>query len=453
MSTRRIGFLSAVRRWWPLVALATGAGGLLGYAYASGVTPAYEAEAKLVVGAPVVTFEDQRAAGELVPTYAELVKTRQLLEPALRRLGLPLSPQELEGDIRGEAGEETRVLTIRVRDEQAERAVKLANAIATELIRFVSSNGPSGRVAAANTPDVRLRIVERASRADRVRPQTILTMGFAALAGGFGALAVCVLLESLSRKVDDEDDLRRVAPAVLGSVNGGVLSRSGGGSPPWPGADEGDADPYRGLARRLGEAGEDGVLRSLLVLGAEGDAGSGAVALNLAAALAGPGTRVVLTDLGDTREILRLVERRGSRASLLGKRLSPVRHAGLTLDRFSVRPSPALVLAAPRAPEPRATTLDEAHGLRALLLDDADVLIVHAASLASSPAALAWARAVSGTLVVARRRHTRRESVTDALETLELVGTNVVGTVLHEGRDRLAAISPLDRLFSATRRP
>ncbi len=453
MSTRRIGFLSAVRRWSPLVALATGAGALLGYAYASSVTPAYEAEAKLVVGAPVVTLEDQRAAAELVPTYAELVKTRQLLEPALRGLGLPLSPRELEGDVRGEAEGETRVLTIRVRDEDAERAVTLANAIAAELIRFVSSNGPSGRVAAANTPDVRLRIVERASRADRVRPKAVLTMGFAALAGGFGALAVCTILASLSRKVGNEEDLTRVAPAVLGSVNGGVLSRSGGGNPDWPGADEGDVDPYRALARRLGEAGQDRALRSLLVLGAQGGAGSGAVALNLAAALAGPGTRVVLTDLGEAREILRLVERRSSRTSLLGKRLPPIRHGGLTLDRFSVRPSPALVLAVPRASEPRAMTLEEAQGLLALLLDDADVLIVHAASIGSSPAALAWARAVSGTLVVARRRHTRRESVTDALETLELVGTNVVGTVLHEGRDRPVTISPLGRLVSATRRP
>jgi len=278
-------------------------------------------------------------------------------------------------------------------------------------------------------------------------------MGFAALAGGFGALAVCTLLESLSRKVGDEEDLTRVAPAVLGSVNGGVLSRSGGGNTDWPGADEGDVDPYRALARRLSEAGEDGALRSLLVLGAQGGAGSGAVALNLAAAVAGPGTRVVLTDLGETREILRLAERRSSRTSLLGERLSPVRHGGLTLDRFSVRPSPALVLAAPRASEPRAIPLEEAQRLLALLLHDADVLIVHAASLGSSPAALAWARAVSGTLVVARRRHTRRESVTDALETLELVGTNVVGTVLHEGRDRPAAIGPLGRLVSATRRP
>jgi capsular polysaccharide biosynthesis protein len=435
MSTRRIGFLSAVRRWWPVVALATGAGVLLGYAYASRVTPVYEAEAKLVVGAPVVTIAEQQAAGELVPTYAELVKTRQLLEPALRRLGLPLTPQDLEGDVRGEAGEETRVLTIRVRDEDPGRAVRLANELARELTRFVARNRPSRRVAAAaNAPDVRLRVVERATRADRVRPQTILTMEFAALAGAFAALAVCVLVESLSRRVGDEDDLARVAPSVLGSVNGGVLSRSGGGKRSRPQAGGGAVDPYRALARRLGEPGQDGALRSLLVLGAQGGAGSGAVALNLAAAVARPGSRVVLTDLGHTREILRLFERSSSGVSLLGKLLPPVRHGGVTLDRFPIRPRPELVVAAPRAPEPRTTTLDDAQALLALLLADADVLIAHAASLADSPAALAWARAVNGTLVVARRRHTKRESVTDALESLERARTNVVGTVLHETR-------------------
>jgi succinoglycan biosynthesis transport protein ExoP len=427
---RRIGFLSALRRWWAFIALALGAGGLLGYAYASRVTPMYEAEAKLVVGSPAATIDDQRAAGQLAPTYAELVTTRELLQPTLRRLGLPFSHQEWEGKVRGEAGEQNRVLTIRVRSEEAARAIRVANALAAELTRFAASHGPTGTGAAATTPDVELRVVEGASRAARIRPQTVLAMEFGALSAGFAALAVCLVIEAVSRRVRDEEDLARVAPVVLGPVNGRVPSRSDGGDHSSWAADWGDGNPYRALARQLGRAGEDGPLRSLLILGAQGGTGSGAVALNLAAALAGPKTRVVLIDLSSPREILRLVERR----STITLRGTPVRHGRHTLDRFLVQPGSALALAFPRVSEPRATTVEEAEALVAQVLEHTEVVVVHAPSLLGTPAALAWARAVNGTLVVARRRHTSRASVTDALESLGHARTNVVGTVLHEGR-------------------
>ena len=402
---------------------------MLGYAYASRVSPMYEAEAKLAIALPVGTVEERLAAGEAIPTYAELVTTRELLEPTFRRLGLPFLPQEWGGDVRGEAGEQNRILTVRVRSEQAARAIQIANALARELVRFVERKAATSRTTAPETtPDVQLRIVERATRADRVQPQTVLTTEFAALAAGFAALAVCVLLELTSRKVRDEDDLARLAPSVLGSVNGRALSVLGDGSP-WPGADE-SYEPYRLLARRVDEAGAHGAPRSLLVLGAEDRSGSGAVALNLAAALVAPATRVVVADISPEREILRLVERTSSPTSL-GR---PVRHGRLTFDRFSVQRSSQVALAVPRSPDVRVTNREEAETLLALLLADAEVVIVHAPSLRGTPAALAWASAVSGALVVARRRHTRRDSISDVLDSLGRAQANVVGAVLHEGR-------------------
>ena len=139
MSTYRIGSLSLVRRWWWVVALATGAGGLLALAYGSRVAPTYEAEARLVVLAP----------GELAPTYAELVRTRPVLEPALHASRIALTPDELRSNVRGEADAETRLLTIRARDGDPSRAVTLANGLATAMSARVKpsptrKDSPSG---------------------------------------------------------------------------------------------------------------------------------------------------------------------------------------------------------------------------------------------------------------------------------------------------------------------
>jgi succinoglycan biosynthesis transport protein ExoP len=432
MSGRRIGFLSALRRWWALIALATAAGALLGYAYASTAAPTYEARTRLVVDARLGDLRSQQAAAGLIPTYAELVRSRLLLEPALARLGLPLSIQELESDVRGEAEKDTRLLTIRVRAGDPADAVAVANAVAAELVRYVSreesiSSGVASSPTSRDPLRVVLGIVEPAEDAERIRPRTVLTMEFGALAALFGALAACVLAEALGPRVRDEEDLARIAPEVLGSVNGGLLPpRVGGGF-----RASADVGRYEILAAGIARAEPGRAAAGLLVVGAQGGDGSSSVALNLAATTARGGRRVVLLDLGGSREMLRL---KRSHARIPGKRISPARFDGVALERFRVAPDPTFVIAVRPVSDSRPIDRKRAAGLMDLLLRDADLLIVHASSPRRPPDALVWARTAGQTLLVARREHTKQQSVTDSLGSLEDVGAHVVGTVLHERR-------------------
>ena len=431
MSTRRIGVPSAVRRWWPLVALLTGAGGFLGYAYASDVAPVYEAETTLVAEAGRGDrIGGQRAAGALVPTYAELVRTAPILEPAIARLRLPLTPAELAPDVRGESDGETRLLTIRARYRDPAVAVALADALAVELRRFVRADGVRGQtVQGATAPTVRLRLVERDSRPSRVRPQSRLTMEFGALAGLFGALAVAVLAELRGRRVRNELDLARAGFPVVGSVDRGALARNVLRRPDRAPAPP-TGDSYDLLAARVSADGNGSAPRSLLVLGTQRGDGSAAVALNLGVALADAGTRVVVADLGPRSEIARLAARSGTLAPT-AKRIGTLRQGTVMLDRFRLGQSPQVVLAVPRSAQAGRTSLGQAEALVRGLLADADFLVVHAASLRRSPDALAWARAVEATVVVARRERTSPDSVASALDSLEQARTNVLGTVLH----------------------
>jgi capsular polysaccharide biosynthesis protein len=427
VSARRIGFLSALRRWWAVIALATGAGGLLAYAYASTAASTYEAQTRLVVNAPAGDLRSQQAAAALVPTYAELVRSRLILEPAVARLGLPLSIEKLQRDVRGEAVNDTRLLTIRVRAGAPLEAVAVANAIAAELARYVSDQatppGAAGSPTSQESMPVSLRILEPAAEAERIRPRTGFTMQFGALAALFGALAACVVAEALRPRVRDEQDLTLIAPDVLGSVNGG-LSRESLSASHYGG-------PYQILAAKIARAEPGRAAGSLLVLGAQGGDGSSSVALNLAATMARGGARVVLLDLGRSRDILKL---KRQYARIPRTPIPQVRFDGVTLERFRVAPELNLVVAAPSGSGSRPINQQQARGLTDLLLSDADVLIVHAPSLKRSHDALVWARTLGRTLLVARRDHTRRQSVTNALGSLEDVQARLVGAVLHERR-------------------
>ena len=427
MSTPRIGVLSALRRWWPLVALLTGTGGLLGYAYASSVTPVYEADTALLAEARGATVGGHGIASDLVPTYAELVKSVPVLEAAITRLGLPVSPEELAPDVRGESDSETRLLRIRARYRDPSVAVELAEALALELRRFVHENRPRRRPGEATAaPTVRLRILERNPNPARVRPETGLTMEFGAAAGFFAALAVAMLVELRGRRVRDERDLERTGVPVLGADGHGrggpAVSELG--PPPRMGL-------YELLAARISPSGNGGAPRSLLVLGTQAGDGSAVVALRLAAALAKGGTRVAVLDLGRRREIVRLAGLGGRRPRAAGKRVGALRHGEVAFDRFKVGRSRLLVLAAPRAAAPGRTSWEQAEALVGLLHEQADFVVVRAPSLRRSPDALAWARAVDGTALVVRRGRTKRDSVASALESLEHVRTNVIGTVLY----------------------
>jgi polysaccharide biosynthesis transport protein len=430
MSTHRIGVPSAVRRWWALVVLLTGAGGLLGYAYSSSVTPVYEADVTLVVQQSGGSAGGQGTAGLLVPTYAELVRSGPVLEAAIARLRLSLSPAQLAPDVRGESDSETRLLTIRARNRDPAVAAALADALAAELRRFVHSQGATGRpVGGTIAPGVRLEILERGPNPARVRPESGLTMEFGALAGLFGALAVAVLVELRRRVVRDEHELAETGFPVLGSVDGGALARRRLSAPAL-GLPSSQVGSYDLLAARISPGGNGGAPKSLLVLGTQAGDRSATVALNLALALAETDTRVAVADVGRRREVTRLAIRSGLH-SPRDKRIGSARNGKVAFDRFRLGGSRLLVLAVLRSADPGRTSWEQAQALVGLLLGETDFLIVHAASLRRSPDALAWARAVDATVVVARRERTKREGVEAALEGLEHARTNVLGTVLH----------------------
>jgi succinoglycan biosynthesis transport protein ExoP len=418
MGNPRIGLGTLLRRWWPAVLLATVGGALVAYAFGSRISPTYEARAKVLVGQP---------AG-LSPTYAELVKSTPVLAYAVRDAKQDVSLAELRDNVRGESDEDTRIVTIEVEAGKASKAVALANAVAAGLRQYASTQPGPSAAGAVQTSEPRVELVDPAASAVRIRPRPVLLLEFGAFAGLFAGLAFVLVAEARTPRVSGEDDLVEASGLpVLGSLDGN--SRAGSFSRA-PAVRAGELTSYRRLVARVALAAGSEAPRSLVVVGAEGGQGSRQVVIDLGLSLALDGLRVAVVDV-EGNGIRRLLQTDGREAGASPvRRLESVAYAGITLDRFTLRSAPSLVLALPQA-RPRGLAVDDAKTIVAELSAGADVVIVHGPAPTRSRAALTWARAAQATLLVVGAGQTRRADVEQAVEALEPVGGKLLGVVLQ----------------------
>jgi succinoglycan biosynthesis transport protein ExoP len=395
----------------------------MGYLVAARLPATYESEASLVVGPVSGDSELLQAAGQQARNYAAIATTAKIVGPAARELGM--SPESLKSKIEDvTASDVTRLLSIRVHDGNSTRAAVVANEVAEQLVAYSRERG-------VPPPAGTLGIVESATPAtEELGPSPELIVLLAALAGLLGALGLAVVVDGLSTVVRNEQELAALAPvAVLGSINGTRLRSRGQPFVVEADPDSQAAAAYRLLATKIELSIGDGAPESLLVLDAHGGRSGNRLALNLAGALAEGGARVALIHHGDEGDIEKLFGLSGDATPETGiSRGRPLRVDRITLDRFRVR-RPLVTIFRPRAPTDLLEPNQVAEVLQRVLAD-ADVAVLTAPPVDSSPHSLVWSSAAKATVLVAERDHTQREDVPAALESLRLAGGNVIGIVL-----------------------
>ena len=460
------GFVPVVRRWWPVLLLSTLVAAAAAYVLASRIAPTYEARAALLTGPINTDFGTLRASGELARTYAELASSGPLVTEAAREAGREGTTDELRAAVTASANQVTRIVSIRVRDTDPERAAAFANAVAVRLTTL-SENSPPQELESVDEllesreleglsgslkdrirravnrvynppPQGRLEIVDEATPPiEPIGPAVQLMTILAALAGLVGAGIFVLVRESSRDAVQDEEDLAGILDVpVLGSVTG-ARAKSPDGLVVETLPESPAAADYRLLAAKIGAFEEDSSLRSLLVVAADDAGGSGTLAANLAAALAEGNLQVTLVDAntveGEITTLLDLAERPGYGDVM--RRSTGDGRAAPELDGLRVRRGETLDVV-PRGANggPDILDLDQARSLLDNLLTEADVVVLNAPPVERSPSTLVWARVADATVLVVRRGNSKRETVADAGKTLSVVGGNLIGTVFREGR-------------------
>ncbi len=434
------GYFAVLRRWWWTLIVAIWVAGLAGFVLGSQVAPTYETRTRLLVGPINTDIETLRAAGQLVQTYSELTTSQPLLESVTRELGLPLTTTELRSRVRSTADDVTRLLTIRVVDEDPERAVAIASTLGDELIQLAAggTTRPEGELMTVDFPE---------TPTDPVAPQMSLIVLLAGLGGLVAALVVILLVEYLSDSLRGREDLERLIPApFLGeaTLEETATARTHRRLP----AEGQSAATYRQALAKI----ERSSGRPASMLAMFGPAGQPAVSdavVAQAVAIAEVSDRVVIVDIGgELSARLGLTQAAGLRDWLLDpSRSLDALHVPLTRN-VSVIPAGA-------GGAIEAITAYQVQRLKELQSDDqSSSLIFAGGSLDTTPAGIVPAASADAVIVVAVRDRTHRAELRRMTETLHLIGAPLAGSLLlvpgdRASRVRAAGVQPEDPVTTA----
>ena len=179
----------AVRRWWWLALLAPLLLGVGSYLATARMTPVYRADATLLItgsGGPGASdYNDVLAAERRAETLGQLATGRTVLTEVIARLALPMTPDELAGEVSATPVRDTQLLRIAVADPDAGRAASVANTVADVFTQIVGQR-----------TGIALQVFDRAVVPARpVSPRVPLLTALGAGVGLIGGLGLCLIVD------------------------------------------------------------------------------------------------------------------------------------------------------------------------------------------------------------------------------------------------------------------
>jgi capsular exopolysaccharide synthesis family protein len=137
-------YLRLFRKWAWLILLAALIGGAIAYYVRRNEADTYQAQTKILIGTYLEASNPDaveiRTGAELAKTYAELAKTRNILQPVIDQLDLDATPAELAGSITIELIPETSMMVLTVINTDPLLAADIANTVAAQLVANSPTN-------------------------------------------------------------------------------------------------------------------------------------------------------------------------------------------------------------------------------------------------------------------------------------------------------------------------
>lgn len=169
--------------------------------------PVYEANTTLIVNTDTDKKKDDILTGDqvivtekLAITYGEIIKSRTVLEPIIKDLGLNMTYDELYECVQVAPVKNTQIINISVSSKVPKQARDIANAIPTvfkgEVKRITKANG--------------IEVIDRAiTPDDPIKPKKLLNVSISAVLGVMVGLFVVFLIEYLDNKVKTPQDVEK----------------------------------------------------------------------------------------------------------------------------------------------------------------------------------------------------------------------------------------------------
>ena len=414
------------RRALPLALCALS--GLAGGIYYVAVSPPnYVATSRSIVTLPSSRGVSEALAGvqlsgQLLETYAQVAKSREVSQRVVALLGLSKDPEAVRRQLTATTVKGTYLIDITAADRDPQQAAALADAAARAFEEAIS------RLEEGRTDSIQAQVLDYATVPGKaVSPQpvqdTLLGLVLGLLVGG----AVVALVEALDRTVKSPEQVQTLLPAPLL----GLVPRRRGGLHLVAATDEAsrEAEGFRAIRTALSFLDPDRPMQRVLITSPASGEGKSSLAANLAVTLAAAGQHVLAID-ADLR--------RGGLSSLFGVErgvgLSNAIIGNVPLADVIQDWAPRLHVlpAGPLPPNPAELLGSQA---MASLLDSLagqyDVVIVDAPPVLPVTDAVVLATQADAVVLVMRYGRTSRHSVHEAGRRLAVVGAPVAGLVIN----------------------
>ena len=296
-------FVKLLRTRWVIICVTIAVAVLGAVAVTLLTTPLYQASTRLFVsttaGASVSDiYQGNRFSQERVISYTELLMGETLAQRTIDKLGLDMSAEELQENVKASAKLDTVLIDVAVLDESPVRARDIANALSDEFVAMVRELETPEDGA---RPDARVVVEQRASIPDHpVIPKTARNIAIGLALGVLLGIGLAVLRDLLDNTVKDRQTLEEITGVgLVGSI---PLDKERRKEPAisFDNDNSAIAEAFRKLRTNLQFLAVDNPPRVIVVTSSMPNEGKSTTAINIALALAEAEHNVVLVD-GDMR--------------------------------------------------------------------------------------------------------------------------------------------------------
>lgn len=443
-------YLRIMRRNLALLIIVTvlGSAAGLGYALLRPTTYTSQTEMFATVSTSGDPYQMQMASSflqERIQTYVDMAGSRPVLEPVIERLGLDMTPEQLDKQVSAFSDPRTVLITVQATADTPQGAADLADAVASSLVTVIDGlENPGDR----GTGQIELKVSNPA--VPETHPDGLplwMCVGIGLVVGAAIGLGLALLRTNLDGRLRSKEDLDAITSApVLAAIPADpriaeepLISEMG--------LDNARGEAFRRLRTNLGFAQVDDTNSAVLVTSAKAQEGKSWTSINLAIALAQAGSRVALVDV-DLRQ------------PTVAERLGLEKSAGLTTALLgSADVSDLLqpwgedelyVLTAGMMPPNPAELLDSrAMGtLITRLTGEFDIVILDGPPLLPVADSLTLSKHVGRVLLVASVGQVRMNDLHEALRSLEMLDVPV-DIVLNRVPRTAAETSGYYQLYSS----
>lgn len=428
-----LDFLPALLQRWRSIAACTLVGLIAALTISYMTPPTYQSTARLYVSTHATNTTAELVQGSMftqkqVKSYADIVSSPLVLEPAAKELGLNLTAGQLASRVSAKVPMDTVLIDVTAKAGTPQESASIGNSVAKSFANVVQDlNRQEGSTVSA----VKVSLVKPAIVPSKPSSPDFLGYGLVGLLLGLvlGSL-IAILRDRLDATIRSEEDVRDVCDAT---ILGGVMFDKASESSPLVAAENSNSprtEAYRHIRTNLQFVDAGSRPGVFLVTSSIPSEGKTTTTTNLAITMAQNGMRVCLIDADLRRP--RVPEYMGLEGSV-GLTTVLVGNARVEDVLQQWGDSDLYVLPAGQTP-PNPSELLGSEAMKNLLRDlesDFDVVLVDAPPLLPVTDASILAAVCGGAVVIAGCERVNKHQLQRSFQQLESVDAKVYGVIVN----------------------